>query len=366
MEADCTSLSWEFCTHQDGMEELRYALFYTNLELETTIMSAKEEILRRECEIMNLRDLLDRAIKEKDEFEAKCGKLMLENLFLLEQHKNQELDITPQSDSDSSKIFDCSDSDDNATQSPQTDPIVGEPLLLKDLPPTVCKNACENEKPLLCQELPPTVCKNACENEKPLLCQELPPTVSKNACENEKPLLCQELPPTVCKNACENEKPLLSQELPPTVRKNAYENEKPMLSQELPPTVCKNACENEKPLLSQEHPPTVWKNACENEMPLLSQELPPTVHKNACENEKPLLSQEPPSSVWKNACDTPLPQKGKLLQAVIEAGPPSPESPPCRATASLAAPATAHRLKRHPTGDHLISPFTAPSSKLCH
>ena len=263
-----------------GMEELRYALFYTNLELETTIMSAKEEISRRECEIMNLRDLLDRAIKEKDEFEAKCGKLMLENLFLLEQHKNQELEITPQSDSDSSKIFDCSGSDDNATQSPQTDPIVGEPLLLKDLPPTVCKNACKNEKPLLCKELPPTVCKNACENEKPMLSQELPPTV--------------------CKNACENEKPLLSQEHP---------------------TVRKNACENEKPLLSQEHPPTVWKNACENKMPLLSQELPPTVHKNACENEKPLLSQEPPSSVWKNACEKQLPQKGKLLQAVIEAGP---------------------------------------------
>ncbi|KAL4033517.1 hypothetical protein IC575_006612 [Cucumis melo] len=151
-----------------GMEELRHALLYTTLELETTIMSAKEEILRRECEIMNLRDLLNRAIKEKDEVEAKCGKLMFENLFLLDQHKIQEHELTPQSDSDSSKIFACSDSDDNNTiQSSQTDLIVGEPLLSNEHPPTVWKNACENEKPLLSQELPPTDWKNACDKPLP-------------------------------------------------------------------------------------------------------------------------------------------------------------------------------------------------------
>ncbi|CAK9313402.1 unnamed protein product [Citrullus colocynthis] len=188
MEAECTSLSWEFCTHQeDGMEEIKHALLYTTLELETTIMSAKEEILRRECEIMNLRELLNRAIKEKDEVEAKCGKLMFENLFLLDQHKNQEHEVTPQSDSDSCKIFACSDSDDNTIQSSQTEPIMGETLLSKELPPTVWKNACHNEKPLLSQELRPTVWKNACENEKPSLSQELPPAVWKNACEKPLP-----------------------------------------------------------------------------------------------------------------------------------------------------------------------------------
>lgn len=131
------------------MEELRHALLYTTLELETTIMSAKEEILRRECEILNLRDLLNRAIKEKDEVEAKCGKLMFENLMMLQQKKNQEQEVTPQSDSDS---------DDNTIQSSQTDPVVGEPLLPQELPPTVWENASE--------DVPPTVRKNA--SEKPL------------------------------------------------------------------------------------------------------------------------------------------------------------------------------------------------------
>ncbi|XP_022953143.1 uncharacterized protein LOC111455642 [Cucurbita moschata] len=149
MEDQCTSFDWEFCSHhEDGWEELRHALVYTTLELETTIMSAKEEILRRECEIMNLKDLLNRAIKEKDEIETKCEKLMLENLVLIQQNKNQEHEITPQSDSDSSKMFACSDSDDNNTiQSSQTDPIVGEPLLSQERPPTVCQNACEKPLP---------------------------------------------------------------------------------------------------------------------------------------------------------------------------------------------------------------------------
>ena len=71
---------------------MRHSLLYTTLELEATIASAKEEITRRECELIRVNDLLSRVMKERDEAQAKCQKLMLEKLELqkkqqLEQHQ---------------------------------------------------------------------------------------------------------------------------------------------------------------------------------------------------------------------------------------------------------------------------------------
>lgn len=63
---------------QGLLEELRHSLVYTTLELEATIVSAKEEITRKECELIHANDLLSRVIKERDEARAKCEKLMLE------------------------------------------------------------------------------------------------------------------------------------------------------------------------------------------------------------------------------------------------------------------------------------------------
>ncbi|OMP04192.1 hypothetical protein COLO4_09862 [Corchorus olitorius] len=74
------------------MEELKHTLLYTTLELETTLISAKEEITRREYELVHLKDVLSKTMKERDEAQAKCQKLMLEK-FILEQqlqHKEQQ------------------------------------------------------------------------------------------------------------------------------------------------------------------------------------------------------------------------------------------------------------------------------------
>lgn len=72
------------------MEELRQALLYTTLELQTTIASAKEEITRRELEIIQIKDLLTRTMKERDEAQSRCKKLQLEKLILQQQLSRKE------------------------------------------------------------------------------------------------------------------------------------------------------------------------------------------------------------------------------------------------------------------------------------
>lgn len=93
MEYQCSPLSWEFYNPEEGLEDLKDSLLYTTLELEATIASAKDEITKRECELIRVHDLLSRVIKERDEAQAKCQKLMLEKLELqqeLEQKKQPE------------------------------------------------------------------------------------------------------------------------------------------------------------------------------------------------------------------------------------------------------------------------------------
>ncbi|XP_028753315.1 uncharacterized protein LOC114712925 [Neltuma alba] len=84
-ECLCSPLNWEFYHHQEGLEELKHAILQTTLELEEAIVSAKEEITRRECELMEVNDALSKAIKERDESLAQCRKLEQENLQIQQQ-----------------------------------------------------------------------------------------------------------------------------------------------------------------------------------------------------------------------------------------------------------------------------------------
>lgn len=67
------------------MEELRQAFLYATLELQSTIASAKEDITRRELEIIQIKDLLTRTMKERDESQSRCKELQLEKLILHQQ-----------------------------------------------------------------------------------------------------------------------------------------------------------------------------------------------------------------------------------------------------------------------------------------
>jgi hypothetical protein len=130
------------------VEELRHSLLYTTFELETTLLAAKEEITKREYELIHLKDLLSRTIKERDEAQTRCKNLMLDKL-MLQQQLQQKQQLQPQQQqqeeaasniedepkgSDSSKHFASSDSDENIISSPSTDPIF-QPQLPQPLQP---------------------------------------------------------------------------------------------------------------------------------------------------------------------------------------------------------------------------------------
>ncbi|XVF83027.1 hypothetical protein PTKIN_Ptkin16aG0099600 [Pterospermum kingtungense] len=90
MEDQCSSFNWGYCYQEEGMEELKHTLLLTTLELETTLISAKEEITRRDFELVHLKDVLSRTMKERDEAQGRCQKLMLEKFILQQQLQQKE------------------------------------------------------------------------------------------------------------------------------------------------------------------------------------------------------------------------------------------------------------------------------------
>ncbi|XP_028124158.1 uncharacterized protein LOC114321205 isoform X1 [Camellia sinensis] len=71
-----------------GIEELKHCLLYTTLELETTILSTQQEIARKEDELNYVKELLTKAMKERDEAKAKYQSLRLQLQQQLEAAAN--------------------------------------------------------------------------------------------------------------------------------------------------------------------------------------------------------------------------------------------------------------------------------------
>ncbi|PON98644.1 hypothetical protein TorRG33x02_055440 [Trema orientale] len=90
MEDLCSPFNWGFCHEEEGMEELWYSLLWRTLEMETKVASAKEEITKKEDELLLLKDFLSRAIKEKDEAESKCQSIMLDIVTIQNQLKQNQ------------------------------------------------------------------------------------------------------------------------------------------------------------------------------------------------------------------------------------------------------------------------------------
>ncbi|KAL6010121.1 hypothetical protein ACLOJK_000552 [Asimina triloba] len=73
------------CFFFKSIEELKHALLCTTLELETTRLTAQQEIRRRDEEVKQLNDLLMSAIRERDEANDKYQILLLQ----LQQQQQQ-------------------------------------------------------------------------------------------------------------------------------------------------------------------------------------------------------------------------------------------------------------------------------------
>lgn len=64
---------------------MKHSLLYSTLELEAAVIAAHEEISRKDEEIVQLKGLLDKIMKERDEFETKCQQLVLEKQLVFQQ-----------------------------------------------------------------------------------------------------------------------------------------------------------------------------------------------------------------------------------------------------------------------------------------
>ncbi|CAN1339590.1 hypothetical protein LINPERPRIM_LOCUS38545, partial [Linum perenne] len=69
------------------IDELKQYVHYTS-ELETTILTAREEITSRDFEILHLKQLLNKTTKERNDARIQCQRLMLDNSIL--HHKAAE------------------------------------------------------------------------------------------------------------------------------------------------------------------------------------------------------------------------------------------------------------------------------------
>lgn len=130
------------------MEELRHALLYTTVELEQTKVAVQEELRKRDDQLIHLKDLLHKAIRERDEAQEKCQRLLFEKLLLQQQQQQQRRQQQPQNAPlsgissiedeprrgiDSNNGFSSSDCEESIVSSPVVDPIQQPPQLS---PPT--------------------------------------------------------------------------------------------------------------------------------------------------------------------------------------------------------------------------------------
>ncbi|GMI80578.1 hypothetical protein like AT5G22930 [Hibiscus trionum] len=119
MEDQLSPLSWGIFHDQEGMQDLKHTLLFTTLELENTLISAKDEITKRDLELIHVKDVLIKTMKERDEARLRCRKLMLEK-FLLEQQLQQR-----QVQQETSSLSGVSSSDDESNISLVSSPDSG-------------------------------------------------------------------------------------------------------------------------------------------------------------------------------------------------------------------------------------------------
>ncbi|CAA3005244.1 uncharacterized protein LOC111393965 [Olea europaea var. sylvestris] len=115
-------LNWTYLIQEKGMDEMRQSLLLT-MELEDTRLKAQEEIKARDCQIAQLKDMLSKAIKERDEAQNKCQNMLFEKLLLQQQSAPHSgissiEDDHPRRGIDSNNGFSSSDCEESIVSSP--------------------------------------------------------------------------------------------------------------------------------------------------------------------------------------------------------------------------------------------------------
>ncbi|KAL9226881.1 hypothetical protein vseg_002642 [Gypsophila vaccaria] len=78
---------------EDLMNDMRQYIVQSRMELEATMFGAQEEIMKKEEELLYMKDLLILTIKERDEAHSRLHKLMLEKVLLQQELQQNQLII---------------------------------------------------------------------------------------------------------------------------------------------------------------------------------------------------------------------------------------------------------------------------------
>ncbi|GAY35941.1 hypothetical protein CUMW_019480 [Citrus unshiu] len=70
----------EITLSSKSVEDLRLSILYTTLELEQTRLAVQEELKKRDDQLVHLKDLLSKVIRERDAAHEKCQRLLYEKL----------------------------------------------------------------------------------------------------------------------------------------------------------------------------------------------------------------------------------------------------------------------------------------------
>ncbi|XVE59019.1 hypothetical protein DITRI_Ditri05aG0010800 [Diplodiscus trichospermus] len=126
-------LSWAYFCQGKTMEELRHSLLYTTLELEQTRVAVQEELRKRDDQLIQLKEMLSKAMRERDEAQGKCQRLFLEKLLLHQQQQQQQhvaplsgvssIEDEPRRGIDSNNGLSSSDCEESIVSSPVLDQI---------------------------------------------------------------------------------------------------------------------------------------------------------------------------------------------------------------------------------------------------
>ncbi|KAA0037311.1 protein enabled-like protein [Cucumis melo var. makuwa] len=155
-------LSWAYffqgkvvvCALKQNIEELRHSLFCATLELEQTRVAVQEELRKRDEQLIHLKDLFSKAIRERDEANEKFQKLLIEKLLLQQQQQRTDphsgissIEDEPKKGIDSINGFSLSDCEESIVSSPAIDPIP-PPQFPPAVPPPHIQVELVPEKPL--------------------------------------------------------------------------------------------------------------------------------------------------------------------------------------------------------------------------
>ncbi|KAL8525352.1 hypothetical protein ACS0TY_014832 [Phlomoides rotata] len=121
-------LNWTYFHQEKSMDELRQSLLL-NMELEETRLKAEGEIKMRDEEIAQLKHLLRAAIKERDEAQEECQKVLYQKVLLEKQlHQSapnsglSSIEDDPRRVLDYNNGFSSSDCDESIVSSPHHAP----------------------------------------------------------------------------------------------------------------------------------------------------------------------------------------------------------------------------------------------------